>query len=44
MNLEDLNIEYDKLQKKYGNPILHSIYNGGKSNNPNSGVVLITHG
>lgn len=34
MNLKDLNIEYDKLQKKYGNPTLHSIYNGGKSNNP----------
>ena len=29
MKLEDLNIEYDKLQLKYGAPELDSIYNGG---------------
>ena len=26
--------EYDKLQKKYGDKTLDSIYNGGESNNP----------
>ena len=31
--LEDLNKKYDKLQKKYGDPNLNSIYNGGCSNN-----------
>lgn len=35
MTLEDLNIEYDKLQKKYGAKELDSIYNGGCTNNPN---------
>lgn len=35
MKLEDLNIEYDKLQKKFGALELNSIYNGGCSNNPN---------
>lgn len=35
MTLEDLNIEYDKLQKKYGDKELDSIYNGGCTNNPN---------
>lgn len=35
MKLEDLEIEYDKLQKKYGAEQLDSIYNGGKTNNPN---------
>jgi len=34
MNLEDLNKEYDKLQKKYGAKGLDSIYNGGCDNNP----------
>lgn len=34
MNLEDLKIEYDRLQLKYGAPELDSIYNGGCTNNP----------
>ena len=34
MKLEDLNVKYDKLQKKYGAKELDSIYNGGCSNNP----------
>ena len=34
MNLDDLKIEYDKLQKKYGAKELDSIYNGGRINNP----------
>lgn len=34
MKLEDLNIEYDKLQKKYGAKELSSIYNGGCKNRP----------
>ena len=34
MKLEDLKIEYDKLQLKYGDKELDSIYNGGCSNNP----------
>ena len=34
MNLEDLNKEYDKLQKKYGAKELNSIYNGGCNKNP----------
>ncbi len=34
MNLQDLNKEYDKLQKKYGAKELNSIYNGGCSDNP----------
>lgn len=34
MKLEDLNIEYDKLQKKFGALELNSIYNGGCSDNP----------
>ena len=34
MKLEDLNIEYDKLQRKYGAKELSSIYNGGCSDNP----------
>ncbi len=34
MTLKDLEKEYDKLQKIYGDPNLHSIYNGGLSNNP----------
>lgn len=34
MNLEDLNKEYDKLQKKYGALELNSIYNGGYTNGP----------
>lgn len=32
--LEELNIEYDKLQQKYGALELDSIYNGGCSENP----------
>ena len=34
MKLEDLQIQYDKLQKKYGAKNLNSIYNGGCTNNP----------
>ncbi len=34
MKLEDLKIEYDKLQIKYGDKKLTSIYNGGCINNP----------
>ena len=34
MTLEDLKIEYDKLQLKYGAKELDSIYNGGCINNP----------
>ncbi len=34
MTLKDLNIEYDKLQKKYGAKELDSIYNGGCTNKP----------
>lgn len=32
--IEDLKIQYDKLQKKYGTKELDSIYNGGCENNP----------
>lgn len=32
--LEELNKEYDKLQEKYGEKTLNSIYNGGCINNP----------
>jgi len=35
MKLEDLNLEYDILQQKYGSQELDSIYNGGESINPN---------
>lgn len=34
MNLEDLKVEYDKLQLKYGDSNLDSIYNGGCTKNP----------
>ena len=34
MSLDDLKIEYDKLQLKYGAKELDSIYNGGCVNNP----------
>ena len=34
MKLEELNKEYDKLQVKYGDKELNSIYNGGCVNNP----------
>lgn len=34
MNLEDLKIKYDKLQRKYGAKELDSIYNGGCIENP----------
>lgn len=34
MTLEELKIEYDKLQLKYGAKELDSIYNGGCTNNP----------
>ncbi len=33
--IEDLKIEYDRLQKKYGAKELDSIYNGGCERNPN---------
>ena len=33
--IESLNKEYDKLQLKYGDKTLDSIYNGGCTNNPN---------
>ena len=32
--IEELNKKYDKLQKKYGDSNLDSIYNGGCTNNP----------
>lgn len=41
MNLNDLNKEYDKLQKKYGAKELDSIYNGGCSNNPDICLVFM---
>lgn len=34
MKINDLNKEYDKLQKEYGARDLNSIYNGGCTNNP----------
>ena len=34
MKIEDLKVEYDKLQKKYGAKELDSIYNGGCEDNP----------
>ena len=34
MKLSDLNKEYDKLQIIYGDPSLHSIYNGGCDKHP----------
>lgn len=34
MKLEDLKVEYDKLQIEYGDKSLDSIYNGGCDNNP----------
>lgn len=34
MQIKDLNIEYDKLQKRYGDKDLASIYNGGCEENP----------
>ena len=34
MQLEDLKVEYDKLQIKYGAKELTSVYNGGCINNP----------
>lgn len=34
MKLQSLNKEYDKLQKIYGDPSLHSIYNGGYEDHP----------
>lgn len=34
MKLEDLKVEYDKLQEKYGAKELDSIYNGGCTENP----------
>ena len=35
MMLEELYEKYDRLQKKYGDKSLHSIYFGGKKENPN---------
>lgn len=34
MKIKSLNKEYDRLQKIYGDPNLHSIYNGGLENSP----------
>ena len=34
MQIKDLNTKYDKLQKKYGDKTLSSIYNGGCEENP----------
>lgn len=34
MKISSLNKEYDRLQKIYGDPSLHSIYNGGLEENP----------
>lgn len=34
MKLKSLNKEYDRLQQIYGDPNLHSIYNGGCETNP----------
>lgn len=34
MKLSSLNVYYDKLQKIYGDPSLHSIYNGGCEEQP----------
>ena len=34
MKLDELNVEYDKLQRKYGAKELDSIYNGGCTENP----------
>ena len=34
MTLEEIKKEYDKLQTKYGDKTLHSIYFGGKEQNP----------
>ena len=34
MKIEELNVEYDKLQKIYGAKELMSIYNGGYTKNP----------
>ena len=34
MSLDDLKVEYDKLQLKHGSKDLDSIYNGGCSDNP----------
>lgn len=41
MTIEDLNKEYDKLQLKYGDKSLDSIYNGGCTNNPDICFVFI---
>lgn len=41
MMLEDLNKEYDRLQKIYGDPQLHSIYNGGLKENPDLCLVFM---
>ncbi len=34
MKIKELNIKYDKMQKKYGDKNLSSIYNGGCEENP----------
>lgn len=39
--LEELMIQYDKLQKKYGDKNLHSIYFGGKKENPDICLVFM---
>ena len=41
MMLEELYEKYDRLQKKYGDKSLHSIYFGGKKENPNICFVVM---
>lgn len=41
MKIEELNVEYDKLQKIYGAKELMSIYNGGCTKNPNISFVFM---
>ncbi|MDE5539176.1 MAG: hypothetical protein K2J20_01670 [Bacilli bacterium] len=41
MKLEDLYVQYDKLQKKYGAKELNSIYNGGCTDNPDLAFVFM---
>lgn len=41
MKLADLNKEYDKLQQIYGDPTLHSIYNGGCINKPDICLIFM---
>jgi hypothetical protein len=41
VELSELTKEYDKLQKIYGDTSLHSIYNGGCTNNPDVCLVFM---